>query len=307
MLAAAFTAGSAWWALVVIIDPAGLGSHATIYASAAAAWISGGDPWSVGPATAIFAGPPPMLLPYLPFAGLPADLTRIAWFVGDLVVAAWTIRRLGLPAYWLAFPPLFEAIILGHVEVLVLGLLVVRGPISGLAALVKPYTALPLLAGRRWRALAFAALAGVATVLFLPWGRFLAEAPSIAATLARQDVGDSLFGNPIGMVAAVIALATLGLRRALWLATPLLWPYAQPMYKTMTIPVLVPVLALFWALPFAGATLAGIVAFAALLTIDRYRALPTWLRVGIGETGPSRQLLRVPPASVTGQHEPVRI
>jgi hypothetical protein len=282
LLVVVFTWGAASWALIVLIQPTGLGSHANIYASAAAAWLAGGDPWTVGPPAAVFAGPPPMLLPYLPFVSLPVDVTRLAWFFGDLVVAAWAIRRLGLPAYWLAFPPLFSAIILGHVEVLLLGLLVLRGPLSGLAALVKPYAALPLLAERRWSALAVAAAAAVATLLILPWGRFFAEAGSITATLARQNVGDSVFGDPGLMIVAIVALASLGFRRALWLAVPLLWPYAQPLYKTMTIPMLAPVIALAWAIPIPGATLAGVVALAVLVNVARFRPLPAWLQLGIG-------------------------
>ena len=281
LLIAAFIPGAASWALTVLIYPIGLGSHANIYTAAAAAWLSGGDPWTVGPPTAVFAGPPPMLLPYVPFIPLPIDVTRLFWFALDLAVAAWALRRLGMPAYWLAFPPLFAAIVLGHVEVLVLGLLVLRGPLSGLAAVLKPYAVLPLLAERRWFAVVLAAIVLVVSLPILPWARFLSEAGSISATLARQNVGDAVFGDPLLMVIAAIALAALGLRRALWLAVPLLWPYAQPMYKTMTLPVLSPVIAIAWALPFHGATLAGIVALAGLVTIDRFRPLPAWLKIGI--------------------------
>jgi hypothetical protein len=276
-----FIAGASSSALVAFIQPAGLGSHANIYAAAAAAWLIGGDPWSVGPPAAVFAGPPPMLLPYLPFVLLPIDVTRLAWFIGDLVLAAWVIRRLGLRAYWLAFPPLFAAIILGHVEVLVLGLLVLRGPLAGLAALVKPYAALPLIAERRWAALLVATVAAGVTFPFLPWSRFFDEAHSIAGTLARQNVGDSVFGDPVRMAIGALALAALGYRRALWLAVPLLWPYAQPIYKAMTLPALCPIVAVAWALPVPGATFFGIVALAALVTLDRFRLLPGWLKVGI--------------------------
>jgi hypothetical protein len=281
LLLVAFIPGAASSALIVLVQPAGLGSHANIYTGAAAAWLAGGDPWSVGPPAAVFAGPPPMLLPFLPFVPLPGDVTRFAWFTFDLVLAAWVLRRLRLPAYWLAFPPLFAAIILGHVEVLVLGLLVLRRPLSGLAVVVKPYAALPLIAERRWMALAVAAIALVATAPFLPWPRFLAEAGAISATLARQNVGDAVFGDPLLMAVGAAALLALGLRRALWLAVPLLWPYAQPIYKTLTLPVLSPVMAFAWALPMPGATMAGVVALAVLVSIDRFRPLPAWLKVGI--------------------------
>jgi hypothetical protein len=281
LLLLAFIPGAAWWAMIVLLYPEGLGSHANIYAGAAATWLGGGNPWTYGPPAAVFAGPPSMLLPFVPFVGLPVDVTRLAWFALDLVVAAWVIRRLGMRAYWLLFPPLFAAIILGHVEVLVLVLLVLRGPIAGLAAVIKPYAALPLVAERRWSALAVAAIVGAATLPFLPWAQFVSEAGTIAATLARQSQGDAIFGDPLPMAAAIVALAALGIRRALWLAVPLLWPYAQPIYKTMTLPVLSPVLAIAWALPVNGATLAGVIALAALVTLDRIRPLPAWLKAGI--------------------------
>ena len=41
---------------------------------------------------------------------------------------------------------MFQAIFLGHPEVLVVALLVFGGPLSGVAAVIKPYAAAPLLA-----------------------------------------------------------------------------------------------------------------------------------------------------------------
>ena len=283
MLLIAFVPGSAWWLFVAIIAPYGIGSHASVYADAARAWLGGGDPWRVGPPDAVFAGPPTMLLPFVPFTLLGWDLTRIAWVTIDAVAAVWALRRFGLPAYWLIFPPLFESIVLGHPEVLLLASLAVRHPIAGLATFIKPYVALPLLAERRFRALALAAAAAIITVPFLPWVRFIEAMPQIGATLARQNVGDGVFGQPALMVIAALALASLGLRRALWLAVPVLWPFAQPVYKTMTIPALSPIVALAWAIPIQGATLVGIVALAGLVQAERRWALPAWLRAGIAE------------------------
>ena len=281
LLLLAFLPGAALWALIVIAHPEGLGSHANIYTGAAAAWLSGGDPWSFGPPAAVFAGPPPMLLAYLPFLPLPIDVTRLAWFALDLGVAAWVLRRLHMRAHWLAFPPLFASIILGHLEVLVLGFLVLRGPLAGLAAVVKPYAALPLIAERRWTALAVAAIVLLVTLPVLPWTGFIAQAGAISEAIVRQNVGDAVFGDPVLMGVGLIALGALGFRRALWLAVPLLWPYAQPIYKTMTLPVLTPLIAIFWALPVPGMTLVGVVALAVLVTVDRFRPLPGWLKLGI--------------------------
>jgi len=263
---------------VAVLVPAIIGSHAVIYTEAARAWIAGGDPWQVGPPAVVFAGPPPMLLPFLPFVALPGLAVRATWVVGSFVVAVWSLRRFGLPAYWIGFPPLVEAIVLGHPEVLLLGLLALRGPLSGLAVIVKPYAGLPLLAERRWGALALAAIALVVTIPVLPWPRFMAELPAIASTLVRQSAGDSTFGQPLLMIIGAVALASLGLRRALWLSVPVLWPYAQPIYKVVTVPALSPLLALAWSIPIPGSTLAGLILEATLLLLLRHDRLPRQLK-----------------------------
>ena len=281
LLILAFVPGAATYLFYVLIMPSGMGVHANIYARAAGAWLAGGDPWLIGPELAVFAGPPTMLLPFVPFAALPDPVNTAIWVIADLAIAVWVLRRLGMPAYWLAFPPLFFAIILGHIEVLVLAAMVVRTPLAGLAAAIKPYAAIPMLAERRWSALAVAAIAVAVTFPFLPWPRFFQDLPLIAANLARQDTGDSVFGQPLLMLAGAAALLSLGPKRALWLAVPVLWPHAQGMYKTMTIPALTPVVALFWALPFQGATVLGVIAYAVLVQVGRVRKLPGWLRAGI--------------------------
>lgn len=292
----AFAIGSAQSVLYPILAPGILGSHAVVYTEAAAAWLAGGDPWSVGPPAVVFAGPPTMLLPFVPFTMLPGDVTRAIWVIGMFAAAVWTIRRLGLPGYWIGFPPLFENIVLGHPEVLMLMLLVASGWLSGLATLIKPYAGFALLAERRWGAIALAVVVGAATLLFLPWGRFFAELPQISATLARQARGDSTFGNVPLMVIAALALASLGPRRALWLATPLLWPNAQPNYKVIGMPVLPPLVAALWALPISGLALVGVVAYAILDRLDDHRTLPQWLKAGIKPV--ARELQRGSPLTL---------
>ncbi|TMG24543.1 MAG: DUF2029 domain-containing protein [Chloroflexi bacterium] len=289
-------------ALESVLDFRSVGSHASIYTDAARAWLAGGDPWQVGPPAAIFAGPPPMLLPFVPFVGLPLDITRLVWVGGSLALAIWTLRRIGLPGYWLAFPPLFQAIQLGHPEVLVLWLLVSGGVASGLAAVIKPYAGFALLAERRWAAITLGLLVVAVTAAFLPWPRFVEDFPRISATLAEQSHGDSTFGVPLAMAVAVLALASLGVRRGLWLAAPVLWPSAQPIYKVTAIPWISPVLALFWAVPIPGATLAGLLAEVALLQAARRWHLPAWLESGTQPAGLARA-----PESPVPLSEPARL
>ena len=172
-----FALVSGWNLLDGLLDPRYFGAHAVIYTDAARAWLTGGDPWRVGPPNVIFAGPPPMLIPFVPFIGLPVDVTRVVWIGGTAMLAIWMLRRLRLPAYWLAFPPLFLAIELGHIEVVILWLVVFGGLASGLAALIKPYASLALLAERRWQALAVGLVVFLATLPILPWRLFIDDIP----------------------------------------------------------------------------------------------------------------------------------
>ena len=282
--AATFFAVSGWWSVGSLLDPRSIGSHALIYTDAARAMVTGGDPWVVGPPSAVFAGPPLMLLPFVPFTVLPPDLTRAVWVLGMATVAIASLRPLGLSPWWIAFPPLWEAIVLGHPEPLVLGFLLLRSPAAGLAAVIKPYAALPLLAGWRWRALLLAAAVVLLTTPVLPWRLFLDDLPRISENLARQSLGDGVINSPILAGLAVISLLLVGWRRGLWLATPLLWPNPQPIYKVASIPAMSPLLATLWALPIPGATLLGIIAEALLVTLSRRGLLPRWLCNGLIRT-----------------------
>jgi hypothetical protein len=306
VLPVSFAIGSARSALVTALVPTLIGSHATIYTAATRAWLAGGDPWSVGPPEVVFAGPPPMLAMFLPFVWLSDDAIRLVWVAGSVAIAAWMLRRLGLPGYWIGFPPLFDVLVLGHPEVVVIALLLFGGVLGGLAMIVKPYLALALLAERRWRAIAVGLIAFVATLPFLPWPRFLAELPMITANLGRQYVGDGVTATLVPMAIAAIALLALGPRLALWLATPLLWPYSQPIYQTMTLPVITPLIAALWALPLPGATLVGVAAQAIVVQLGRRRELPRWLAAGIQPAAHGTTSREVEPAPIVAAFAALR-
>jgi hypothetical protein len=278
---AAFVVGSVQALIVPLLAPAIAGSHALVYTAAARAAIAGADPWTVGPPDVIYGGPPTMLLLFLPFTSRPEIAIRVLWIVGIALASWWVIRRLRMPLYWLLCPQIVSAIVLGHPEILVLALLLLPGPIAGLAAIIKPYAGLALLAQHRWRAIIVGLIVVGLTAPFLPWPRFIQELSMIGANLLRQDRGDSVFGDPVLTVVAALALSTFGLRRALWLATPILWPAAQPIYKIGSMPEVSPVLAIFWSLPLPGATLAGLIVDGAIRLIHRRQALPAWLLVGV--------------------------
>jgi hypothetical protein len=275
-----FVVVSARQMLAGFLLPVAFGSHAAIYTDAARAWLGGDDPWRVGPPLAIFAGPPPMLLLFIPFVSLPVDLNRWLWVVGSLLLAVWMIRRIRLPACYLAFPPIFQSIFLGHPEVLMLWLVLFAGPAAGIAAAIKPYLVFPLLAERNSKALLVSGIAVLVTAPFLPWQRFIDELPVIAENLERQSQGDSVINDPLLVVIALVALASFGLRRGLWLAGPVLWPAAQPIYKTVTTPALSPFLAIMWAIPVPGFTLLGVVIEGVTVRVAQRTPLPEWLMAG---------------------------
>jgi hypothetical protein len=62
------------------------------------------------------------------------------------------------------------------------------------------------------------------------------------------------------MIVAVLALLSLGFRRALWFATPVLVPASQPHYSVVSIPKTTMLLAFFWAFPVPLMTVLGLLA-----------------------------------------------
>jgi Glycosyltransferase family 87 len=283
----AFAIGSAQSVVVAALVPPIVGSHAVVYTEATRAWLFGADPWQVGPPAVVFAGPPTMMVPFVPFVPLPDLVARLTWVIGGAALVIWCLRRLGLPAYWIAFPPIVEAVVLGHPETLVLWLIVLgrssgRGRwLAGLAALIKPYAGFALVAERRWTAIAISVTVLLVSVPLLPWSRFFNELPHITATIQRQAPTDAISGQPLLVGVALVSLLALGPRRALWRAAPLIWPWAQPTYKIVTVPGLSPIIAFVWALPIPGVTLIGVAIEATLVTIRRRRRLPGWVDVGL--------------------------
>lgn len=206
-----------------------------VYREAAQAALSGGDPWRASVSGLTFAGPPPTLLLFVPLAFVSIEVATVV-MTGVLAAAAvWSIRRLGLPLWWILFPPVFESLIVGNPDVLVLALLLARGPVAGLAAVAKVYAVIPLLAQRRWGALL---LGAAVSALTLPlWPAFLASIDTVAGSLDAQSEGVSAWGT-WWMVPAVAALWALRRRGAEWLVVPAIWPHTQTHYGALSLPVM---------------------------------------------------------------------
>ncbi len=251
--------------------PSSLGYDARVYSVAARAMLEGHNPWTAELNGGTIVGPPTTLIPYVPFAYLPQEVSAALWIAGSFLIGALVLRRLGLPPWWLAFPPLFDPIVLGNEEVLMLGLLVLGGRFAGLAPLLKPYSVVPLVVQRRWREIGVSIVVGLATLVVLPWGTFINSLPLIRDRIVSQNFGDNAFGNPLLVGIAVIALLSLGSRPGAWFATPVLWPYAQIHYGLMTLPIMPPILALVWSLPIPEAITVGIVVLAIARAVARTR------------------------------------
>ncbi len=245
-----FIAVSGLVVLKYILTPVWIGVDATLYAAASAAWLQGGDPWAVREAGFFFAAPPPTLLAFLPFAWMPPPVVSGLWIGGSFLLAGLAVRNLRLPLWWIAFPPLVDGALVGNPDVAVLALLVVgRGRLSWLAPLFKIYAVIPMVGERRWRQLAITGLVLVASAFFLPWATWFGELPAIMSNLANTSGTTSVYGRAVLMAIAIVALLSLGLTRAGWLAVPLLWPNTQLHYAAISVPGLTPFLALAWCFP----------------------------------------------------------
>jgi hypothetical protein len=233
-----------------VVAPVGIGFDAKLYAQAARDWLAGSDPWSTSSFGIRFGAPPPTLLVSAPFAALPDQLLVPLAVMGSFLLAALAIRALALPMWWLAFWPIVDGCMVGNLNIAVFATLVILGRrLDVLAPLLKIYAVVPLVADRRMRSLLIVGLVLAVTFPFLPWAHWWEAQASIASGLAASAQGTSVYGNLLLMIVGATALLSLGIRRAGWLAVPVLWPWTQIHYMAMSVPALTPTLAIVWALP----------------------------------------------------------
>jgi hypothetical protein len=226
-------------------------SDSTLYLRGTAAWLRGDDPWSVHMTTLYYAAAPPSLLPMVPFAILPEGLGLAALFVLSLAASFWTLRRLGLPWWWITWPPLVDNLWNGNPQLFLVPLLL--GPVAWFAPVVKAYAIVPLLIQFRFRAIVLTAIFGLVTLPLLPWGLFLSRLSETSTLLSEQSQGGmSAWFFPILVPFAVIALIVMGRDRASWWAIPALWPSTQWYYSLMALPALTPLTAAILAAPVQG-------------------------------------------------------
>ena len=254
-----------------------VGFDGRLYRSATMAWLAGGDPWKVSFQGVYYAAPPPSLLPFVPLTWLPEDVA-IAILIGLCVVASVILlRRVGLPLWWLAFPPLVDGIWNANVHVLVAPLLLLG--LAPLAGVLKVYAlAVPTIHGE-WKSIALSGLVLVATIPILPWGTFLNELPAIVSQLSTQSRGGlSVTGFPPPAAAALAVLAgaaifIVGRERGAWFAVPVLWPSTQWYYSSTAIPGASSLAALVLAVPIGGGAFLALMVLAVETVVRRRSAM----------------------------------
>jgi hypothetical protein len=206
-----------------------------IYRAAADAAIHGGDPWRAGVDGLTFAGAPPALLPYVPAAVLPESVAVALYLILSVAAALVVLRRLGLPPWWLLFPPLAETIVVLNSDVFVIALLVAGGRWAFASVVVKVYAVIPLLLQRRWISAVVGAVACLIALPLVP--QFLTNRDAITAALEAQSYGGlSAWGSWL-LVPTIIALIALLDRGAEWMAVPAVWPFTQLHYNVLALPV----------------------------------------------------------------------
>jgi hypothetical protein len=257
-----------------VLLPTTPGYDGMLYRDATLRWLGGGDPWAVQPGQAVFAAPPPTLLAMLPFAILPEPVARILLVGLGIAASVWMIRRLRLPIWWLAFPPLVDGLYIANPHVFVVPLILVGA--APVAIIVKLYAgAVPALR-LQIRALAVTAGLFLITAPFLPWALFIERWPQVSAALASQSGGGglSVWATPLLLPIALVAAILIGRERLAWWSVPVFWPYTQWYYASMVLPVATPLAAIALSMPVRGATtLAIVVAVIEVVYQRRSRAL----------------------------------
>jgi hypothetical protein len=264
---------------------ADLFSDTELYWQATATWVAGGDPWSVTRNGITFLGWPPTLLlnlPLLPFG----ERAAMVWPIAGLAGMVYAIRHYRLPMWWLLFPSFVEGWLSGSPDYALLALLILGG--GAVAVATKPYAIPAIIAQGRWHAVAVGLALVAASVLILPWGQYFARRSAIEGTLVATSHNVSAWGDPALMGLTAIALASLGWRRALFLAVPGLWPGAQPHYAIFSIGEAARSkwLAFVLGLPFPSSAALGIIVYAV--------ARKVWQRVAPVDATRLRRANRLP-------------
>jgi hypothetical protein len=276
LLALARVGLPAWFILNDVLEVARVGSFgidARHYQRATNEWLAGGDPWKVTEAGFPYAASPHTLLFYAPTSLLPLSVAVAFWMLLGLAAAVWLTRRLGVPIWWVAFPPLAHAIWNGNPQTIVLALLILGGPVaSTLAVGLKLYAVGALIT--RPRLLAIAAIALVVTLPLLPWRMYIDDGLGVGIHLATAWNGSAWRFPILLLPPTLLGLWILRRDGAEWYAVPAAWPATQFYYVSMVLPAVIrrPILAAILATPIPLLAPLVVIGLAARKVWDARRA-----------------------------------
>jgi hypothetical protein len=268
---------------LIVIVPGGFGIDGRLYRAATVAWLAGADPWFVSINGISFGAPPPTLLPMLPFALVPEPVGVGAILVLSIAGSLWAFRRLGMPWWWIAFPPLVDGFWNANPHGLVMPLLVAG--LAPLAIFVKLYAGVVPAIRLEIRPLIVTAVLLMATVPILPWSTYLADLPFISSQFRVISQGGlsvwsldpvlTWIALAVGLVALAV-LVVLERERAAWVAMPVFWPWTEWYYSSLAIPGLAGdgawmLAAAVMAIPLRGGPVLGIIALAIIAVARRDR------------------------------------
>jgi hypothetical protein len=249
-------------------DTTFFGRDFRIYRAGATALLNDGNPWVASDrwngTDWHFAALPPAAQLFVPFAAIPDWLGLAIFLVLSIGAAALALRRLGLPAWWLLFPPMTEGILAANPQILLFGLLVVGGPVArALAVALKVYAVVPIISRREWRALAVTGMVLALSVVLGAglWASYAGQLGDVTSRVTQESHGGvsatlllnpSVYGPALpadgllrllpglllyGIIALIVLSAAMrDVRAAGWMAVPLLWPAAEYHLATLAIP-----------------------------------------------------------------------
>ncbi len=257
--------------LLWIVNPLTLGIDARHYQRATNAWLIGRSPWTVTDSGIPFAAGPHTLLAYLPTSVLPVPVATALWLLVGAAAALWVVRRLGLPMWWVLFPPLAHAVWNGNPQTVMLALLVAGTALAGAAAaIVKLYALLPLAFHPRRFLVAIVVLA--LSIAILPWQLYLESNLGVASHLQTAWNG-SAWRFPVLIPFVLLALWILRRDDGDWFSVPAVFPATQFYYVSMVLPAITgrPLVAALLATPIPLAVPLVVIGLAALKVRAAFR------------------------------------
>jgi hypothetical protein len=211
-----------------------------------------------------------------PFAILPEAVAIPIFMAISLAAVGFAVRRLRLPSYWVLFPPLVDALIVGNPNAMLVALLMTR--LAPVGVFAKIYGIIPVLAAGRWRLVAVTGVLLVATAPLLPWSTYIGHWDDLRQLQIAASENLSAWDTPL-LVPTIVALFIIGPRSAGWLLVPAVWPNTQTHYNVMGLPVARgPLLALGLSIPIPLVAPLSVIVFAAarlVARVGRKRRLPT--------------------------------